>query len=145
MISWQNTEVGHQMSLSTVHSTHSQSIDIVYRAVMAVCLAGLHLKTPCFIYPLNDCRFSLSIVDIHRPSLLPAAQYPVTERNVKRQSLSHVHCSEPRTCMLAGLWCCVCLLTNSKQFGQSVVLLRHQPGETLSLFPTLSSAAVQPT
>ena len=132
------------MSLSTVHSTHSHSIDIVYRAVMAVCLAGLHLKR---LYPLNDCSFafSLSIVDIHRLSLLPASQYPVTERNVKRQSLSHVHCSEPRACVLAGLWWCVCLLTNSKQFGQSVVLLRHQPGETLSLFPTLSSAAVQPT
>ena len=141
MISWQNTEVGDQMSLSTVHSTHSHSIDIVYRAVMAVCLAGLHLQTPCFIYPLNDCSFafSLSIVDIHRPSLLPAAQYPVTERNVKRQSLSHVHCSEPRTCVLAGLWCCVCVyLLTVNSLANLLFCSDISPGKLSAFFPHLA-------
>ena len=120
------------MSLSTVHSTHSHSIDIVYRAVMAVCLAGLHLQTPCFIYPLNDCSFafSLSIVDIHRPSLLPAAQYPVTEKNVKRQSLSHV-------CWLGcGVVCAYLLTVNS--LANLLFCSDISPGKLSAFFPHLA-------
>ena len=94
----------------SVHSTHSQSIDIVYRAVMAVCLAGLHLKTPLPTEWLQLCVF---IIHCGYSSPLPLARGTIPSNREKcketvTKPLSHVHCSEPRTCVLAGLWCGVC-------------------------------------
>ena len=78
---------------------------------------GSNGSVPCWSPSQNPLLYLptewLQVFIIHcgYSSPLPLARgtiYPVTERNVKRQSLSHVHCSEPRTCVLAGLWCCVC-------------------------------------